>query len=76
MDRSRAKNGAKSTVISFVYKNAEGYRSGKLTEASVVQFCELDIKVMTFLPRVPRNVAIPVHCVEWKHFEAPQEEKS
>ena len=42
MDRRRAKNGAKSTVIGFVYKNVEGPRRGKLTEAAVVQFCELD----------------------------------
>ena len=66
IDIRRAKNGAKSTVIDFVYKNAEGPRSGKLTEAAVVQFCELDSEVMTFLPGVPRNVAIPVHRVEQK----------
>ena len=46
-------NGAKSTVIDFVYKNAEGPRSGKMAIASVVQFCGLDSEVMTFLPGVP-----------------------
>ena len=56
-------NGAKSTVIDFVYKNAEGPRSGKLTESAVVRFCELDNEVMTFLPGVPLNVAIPIHRV-------------
>ena len=33
------KNGAKGTVIDFVCKNAEVPRSGKFTEAAVVQFC-------------------------------------
>ena len=66
MDRRWAKYGAKSTVIDFVYKNAEGPRSGTFKETAVVQFCELDNGVMTFLPGVPRNVIIPVHRVEWK----------
>ena len=35
-------------------------------EASIVHFCELDSEVMTFLPGVTRNVAIPVHRVEQK----------
>ena len=59
-------NGAKGTVIDFVYKNAECPRSGKWTEAVFVQFCELDNEFMTFLPGFPRTVAIKVHCVEWK----------
>ena len=48
-------NGAKSTVIDFFYKNTEVPRSVKLTEAAVVQFCELDSEVMTFLPGVPKE---------------------
>ena len=39
MDRGQDKNGANGTVIDFVCKNAEVPRSGKLTEAAVVQFC-------------------------------------
>ena len=60
------KNGAKCTVIDSVYKNTEVPRIDKLIEDAVVQFCELESEVMTFLPDVPRNVAIPVHLVEWK----------
>ena len=58
-------NGAKGTVI-FVYKNAECPRSGKLTEAVVVQFCELDSEFMTFIPGLLLTFAIKVHSVEWK----------
>ena len=46
-------NDAKGAVIDFVYKNAEGPRSGKMAKASVVQFCDLDSEVVTVLPGVP-----------------------
>ena len=59
-------NGAKGTIIDFVYKNAECPRSGKLTEAVVVQFCELDSEFMPFIPGLLLTVAITVHRVEWK----------
>ena len=59
----RLKSGDKVTVVDFFYNNAEGPRSGKLIETAVVQFCDLDSEVITFLPRVTRTVSIPVHCV-------------
>ena len=48
----RLKSGDKVTVVDFFYNNAEGPRSGKLIETAVVQFCDLDSEVITFLPRL------------------------
>ena len=59
-------NGANGTVIDFVYKNAVCPRSGKLTEAVVVQFCDLDSEFMPFIPGLLLTVAIRVHRVERK----------
>ena len=60
------KNGAKVTVIDFIYNNNEDPRSGKLKEAVVFQFHELDIEVIPFLLGAPWTVVNPVHRVEWK----------
>ena len=59
-------NCAKGTFIYFVYNNYEDTRSGELSEAVVVQICELYSEVVNFTPRVPETVAIPVQRVEWK----------
>ena len=59
-------NGANGTVIDFVCKNAVCPRSGKLTEAVVVQFCDLDSEFMPFIPGLLLTVAIRVHRVERK----------
>ena len=58
-------NGAKGTIVDFVYTTSAGPRNGALPEAVVVQFRELHSDVQPFLQDVPRTVAIPPFAVEW-----------
>ena len=58
-------NGAKGTIVDFVYTTSTGPRSGALPEAVVVQFRELHSGVQPFLQDVPRTVAISPFTVEW-----------
>ena len=53
-------NGAKSTVVYFIYKGESGPISRNLPEAVVVQFSELDDDYEPFISKITQIVAIPV----------------
>ena len=62
-------NGAKVTVVDFVYTDSERPINGGVPEAVVVQFRNLSISthIEPFLEGYERGVAIPMKQVEWKH---------
>ena len=49
-------NGAKGDVLDFIYKDKAGKRNGNITEAIVVQSCELDDNFKPFISEIPQTV--------------------
>ena len=62
-------NGAKVTVVDFMYTGSEGTRNGGVPETAVVQFRYLSERthIETFLEGYEQSVLIPMKRVEWKH---------
>jgi len=62
-------DGVKGKVVDFVYKTSEGppHPSKQLPEAIVVEFSHLDDSFPSFLPDVPKTVAIPAIKAEWNN---------
>ena len=48
-------NGAKGDVLAFIYKDKSGKRNGNITEAIVVQSCELDDNFKPFISEIPQT---------------------